>query len=108
MADLVGAEMVPQSTAVRSREMKAIQELAQRRSLGGMLSAERVEPWQYGVASNLNRFLLQSSRQDYVRFIELLKEGQKWEEALRGAYGSSPDELLAHYGRIINVPDLRP
>jgi hypothetical protein len=43
-----------------------------------------------------------------VRFIELLKEGQKWEEALRGAYGSSPDELLAHYGRIINVPDLRP
>lgn len=108
MADLVGAEMVPQSTAVRTREVKALADLVQRRSLGGMLSAERIEPWQYGVASNLNRFLLQASRQDYVRFIELLKEGQKWEEALRGSYGSSPDELLTHYGRIINVPDLRP
>ena len=108
MADLIGAEMVPASTAVKNRELKAIQQLAQQRSLGGMLKAERIEGWQYGVASNLNRFLLQSNRQNYVRFIEALKDGMKWEEALKDAYRATPEELLAEYGRRINVPDLRP
>jgi hypothetical protein len=108
MADLIGAEMVPASTAVRNRELKALNVLIQQRSLGGMLSAKRIESWQYGAASSLNRFLLETNRECYVRFIEALKEGMKWEEALREAYGSSPEELLAHYGRRIGVPDLRP
>jgi hypothetical protein len=108
MADLIGAEMVPASTAVKNREYKAILQLAQQRSLGGMLAAERIEVGQYGMASNLNRFLLQSNRQSYVRFIEAMKAGQKWEEALHDAYGSTPEELLAAYGRWINVANLRP
>jgi hypothetical protein len=108
MADLIGAEMVPTSAVVKNREYRAIQQLTQQRSLGGMLTAERIEAWQYGAASNLNRFLLNANREGYVRFIEALKEGQKFDEALRNAYGSAPDELLAHYGRWIGVADLRP
>ena len=95
MADLIGAEMVPASKTVKNRELKAIAQLAQQPSLGGMLTTPRIQAWQYGMASNLNRFLLQSNRQSYVRFIECLKEGMKWEEALRDAYGSTPDEMLA-------------
>ena len=79
------------------------------RSLGGMLTAERIEAWQYGVASNLNRFLLQANRQNYVRFIEALKEGHE-------VGGGTPRSLRQHarancspqYGRWINVADLRP
>jgi hypothetical protein len=108
MADLIGAEMVPASETVKNRELKAILQLAQERSLGGMLTSERIQGWQYGVASNLNRFLLQTNRQQYVRFIECLKEGLKCDEALRAAFGSSPEEMLVHYGRWIGVPDLRP
>jgi hypothetical protein len=108
MADLIGAEMAPGSTAVKDREVKAVQQLAQQRSLGGMLAAERIEPWQYGAASSLNRFLLQANRLGYVRFIESLKEGMKWEEALGVAYGSTPEEMLGHYGRWIGVAELRP
>lgn len=108
MADLIGAEMVPASTAVHNREMKAVQQLAQQHSLNGMLSAERIDASQYGMASNLNRFLLAANRQDYVRFIELLKEGQKWEDALKNSYGNTPEEMLTQYGRAIRVPDLRP
>jgi hypothetical protein len=108
MADLIGAEMVPASMVVRNRELKGIQQLAEQRSLGGMFKAERIEGWQYGVASNLNRFLLQSNRQNYVRFIEALKEGMKWEEALQETYHATPDELLVEYGRRIGVPGLRP
>jgi hypothetical protein len=108
MADLIGAEMVPSSAVVKNRELAAQQALAQRRSLGGMLSARRIEAWQYGVASNLNRFLLRANRAGYVRFIEALKEGMTWDEALQGAYGSTPEEMLAHYGRWIGVPELQP
>lgn len=108
MADLIGAEMVPASAAVRNRELKALEQMSEQRSLGGMLSAERIEAWQYGMASNLNRFLLAANRQEYVRFIEALKEGMKWEDAIKAAYHSSPNEMLAQYGRLINVPDLRP
>jgi hypothetical protein len=108
MADLIGIEMVPASTAVKNRELQSLQMVSQRRSLGGMLSAKRIEGWQYGLASHLNRFLLQMSRERYVRFIEALKEGLKWDAALQAAYGVTPDELLVHYGRWIDVPDLRP
>jgi hypothetical protein len=108
MADLIGAEMVPASTAVRDRELQAIQELARRRSLGGMLSAKRIDGWQYGIASSLNRFLLQANRSGYVRFIEALKEGMTWEDALANAYGGTPDALLTRYGRWIGVSRLQP
>jgi hypothetical protein len=108
MADLIGAEMVPASTAVKNRELRALQQLTQQRSFGGMLSAERIEAGQYGMASNLNRFLLQSNRANYVRFIEALKEGQKWEEALQDAYRGNPQQLLTAYARWINLPELRP
>jgi len=108
MADLIGAEMSPASMAVKNREYRAIQQLGQQHSLGGMLTAERIQAWQYGVASNLNRFLLQTSREKYVRFIESLKDGLMWEEALKEAYGSSPEELLMAYGRWINVAGLQP
>jgi hypothetical protein len=108
MADLIGAEMAPASMAVKNREYKAILQLAQQPTLGGMLTAERIGATQYGMASNLNRFLLQTDRNKYVRFIEALKEGQKWEDALRDTYQSTPEELLAAYGRRINVAELRP
>jgi hypothetical protein len=108
MADLIGAELVPASTAVKNREYQAIQTLSQRPSLGGMLTADRIEAWQYGVASNLNRFMLQSNRDNYVQFIEALKEGDKWDEALRDAYNSSPEELLAAYAGRLRLPKLQP
>jgi hypothetical protein len=108
MADVIGAQMVPASTAVRIRELKAAQQLAQHHSLGGMLAAEHIEGWQYGVASSLTRFLLQTNRQDYVHFIELLKEGTKWQKALTTAYGGTPEQMLSQYGRWIGEVDLRP
>lgn len=108
MADLIGAEMVPTSRAVRNREVRAYQQLAQQGALGGMLTAEHIDAWQYGVASSLNRFLLQSDRAKYVAFVEAIKEGQKWEEALKTAYKSTPEQLLAAYSRSLKLPNLQP
>lgn len=108
MADLVGAEMVPASTAVRTREVQAIHQLVRNPTLRGMLTAERIDTGHYGLASNLNRFLLQSSRVNYVRFIEALKEGRQWEDALGDAYASTPEQLLAAYARWLKVRHVQP
>lgn len=109
MADLIGAQMVPASQMVKNREMRALAQMSQQRSLGGnFFSAKAIESWQYGAASSLNRFLLQADRKAYVRFIENLKEGMPWPEALERAYGTSPDEMLLHYGQWVGVEGLRP
>jgi hypothetical protein len=109
MAELIGSEMVPRSDAVKRKELVALAMLKQQRSLGGnFFTAESLDAWQYGAASSLNRFLLNADRKGYVRFIEGLKEGLDWPDALRQAYGGTPEQLVAQYGQRIGVPDLRP
>ncbi len=108
MAELIGTEMVPRSTSVAKRERQALVHLRQDPSLAGFFSADPIHGWQYGVASSMNRFLLQTDREKYVRFIEGLKEGLKWDEALQAAYGGTPAELVSQYGLWIGVPGLRP
>jgi hypothetical protein len=109
MAELIGAEMVPRSEMVKRKEYAALAMLKEQRSFGGkFFTAEMLEGWQYGAAISLNRFLLDADRASYVRFIEKLKEGLSWPDAFREAYGGTPEELVALYGRRIGVPDLRP
>ncbi|HEY4231886.1 MAG TPA: hypothetical protein VGM76_00540 [Lacipirellulaceae bacterium] len=109
MADVIGAEMVPKSMAVKTKEKSALAILRERHSLGGdFFTAEPIHDWQYGVASSLTRFLMETDRQSYVRFIEGLKAGQKWPIALERAYNGTPDQLVTQYGQSIGVPDLRP
>jgi hypothetical protein len=109
MAELIGAEMVPKSTSVKRKEQAALAILKQQRSLGGdFFVADDLDPWQYGAASSLNRFLLETNRQSYVAFIEGLKEGLPWPAALQRAYGGTPEQLVVQFGQSIGVPDLRP
>jgi hypothetical protein len=101
--------MVPKSTAVKNKETAALAILREHHSLGGdFFAAEPIHDWQYGVASSLNRFLLQTDRQSYVRFIEGMKEGLKWPVALQQAYNGTPEQLVVQYGQSIGLPDLRP
>jgi hypothetical protein len=108
LAELVGAEMLPANTYVSDREAAAITQLARQHSFGGMFSAKRIAPDQYGMASSFSRFLLKSDQKSYARFIDGLKEGLSWPDALEAAYHKTPDEIVAHYGQLIGVPDLRP
>ena len=62
----------------------------------------------YGGASSMTRFLLQSDQRNYVRFVDLLKEGMPWEEALAKSYHATKDQLVASYGRWLGVPNLLP
>jgi hypothetical protein len=108
MAEYIGEKMVPTSDAVRNKEQAAIAQLKQTRSLGGNFFETEADlsAWQYGVASSMNKFLITSGQDRYVAFIEGMKEGMDWQEALRHAYAASPQELLVLYGRAVGVPGL--
>lgn len=110
MAEFIGAKIVPRSDAIKNKETVALARLKEHGHLGpGFFNPKgRLKPWQYGVASSLARFMITSHEENYVQFIEALKEGMPWEEALAITYGVSPQELVTKYGMWFGVPNLTP
>jgi hypothetical protein len=108
MAEYIGEKMVPTSDAVRNKEQAALVQLKQTRRLGANFFDEdaSLAGWQYGVATNMNKFLLARGQQRYVAFIEGMKEGMTWQESLREAYGATPEEFVLLYGAAIGVGGL--
>jgi hypothetical protein len=109
MAEYIGARMVPKSDSVKKKELIATMEMRRRGTLGGdFFTTESIHDWQYGAASSINGFMIEANPESYVHFIEALKEGMPWVEALQTAYGSKPEELLQAYGQSKGVPNLQP
>lgn len=110
IADWVAGAIVSQSKAVIERQKEGVDRLRQTGSLGVNFFDERanLQPWQYGIASNLTNFMLQIDAGRYRTFILGIKEGFTPEEALHRAYGMTPAELIAQYGRSIGLNAIRP
>ncbi len=110
MADWISRALVPQSRSVQQRELKAIAMMRQSHNMGGnfLMRKGNIDPWQYGIASSITDFLLNTNADGYTRFIQGMKEGLTWVESLQAAYNCTPQELVATYGQVIGVPDLRP
>lgn len=110
IADWVAGAVVTQSKAVVERQKEGVELLRRTGSLGANFFDERadLQPWQYGIASNLTNFMLQIDGGRYRAFILGIKEGFTPEEALRRAYDMTPSELIGQYGRSIGLNGLRP
>ena len=110
IADWVAGAIVTQSKAVPERQKDGVDRLRQTGSLGVNFFDERavLQPWQYGIASNLTNFMLQIDAGRYQTFILGIKDGFTPEEALGRAYAMTPAELIVQYGRSIGLNGLRP
>lgn len=110
MAEYIGEKMVPGSKQVKLKELSALMQMKQRRNLGGNYFdlEKNIDAWQYGVASSMTKFLVNSNPKAYVKFIDSMKAGTKWDQALLEAYKAKPEQLLQHYGRTVGVPNLMP
>lgn len=112
MAEVIAAKMVPTSKGVQRKEEKFLEAMRaspQPRLGDAFFAVDQNIPFdRYGGATNLTRFLIQTHQQKYVRFINLLKEGVPWEEALATSYNASKQQLVAAYGQWIGVPHLMP
>ena len=109
LAEWVANLVVPESNTVPNRQRQAIPRIQSTGTMGGMLeSAVNIEGWQYGLASGLAQFLIDTNPQAYGGMFTLIKEGATCQEALNELYGVTPAELAAGYGRTVGVPELKP
>jgi hypothetical protein len=109
LAEWVANLVVPESNTVPNRQRQAIPRVQSTGSMGSMLDIPgNIESWQYGLASGIADFLIDTNPQAYGGMFILIKEGASWQEALLELYGVTPAELAAGYGRTIGVPDLKP
>jgi len=109
LADWVANLVVSESTVVPRRQRDALAKARAMGSMGGMFNAQgNIDVWQYGLASGLTEFLIQTNLQAYGGLITLVKEGVTWQDALRELYGVTPEELAAEYGRSNGLAGLQP
>ena len=109
LAEWVANVVVPESNTVPNRQRQAIPRVQSTGTMGGMLdNPANIEGWQYGLASGIAQFLIDTNPQSYGGLFTLIKEGATWQEALKELYGVTPEELAAGYGRTVGVPELKP
>jgi hypothetical protein len=114
IADWVAAAVVQADKSAQQRQRDAALRVRQTGSLGGNFfdEGQNIQGWQYGVASSLVDMMLKldtsKTRTKYKEFFDLMKEGHKPEEALQKTYGANFEQLTAHYGSLVGVPNLRP
>jgi hypothetical protein len=109
LAEWVANVVVPESTAVPRRQRGAIARVQASKTMEGIFEIKNnIESWQYGLASGMAQFLIQTNPQAYGGLFTLIKEGATWQEALQELYGVTPAELATAYGRSIGVAELRP
>ena len=108
IAEWVGTQVVARSNQVQLKEAQALDFMRTQGTLGpGFFEADNIQPVQYGMASSLVKFLVARDRRRFARFVQAIKEGVPVEESLEDAFDASLDDLVAAYGKAINVPALR-
>ena len=109
LAEWVGTQVVPRSRQVPAKEAQALAFMRQTGSLGpDFLTAGNIQPIQYGIASQLVKFLMARDRKAFARFVRGIKEGLPVEESLGAAYKGSLADVITAFGVAVGVPDLKP
>ena len=109
IAEWVGTQVVPNARVMPIKEAQARAFMLQTGSLGpDFFTAANIQSVQYGIASQLVKFLLARDRRKFVQFVRGIKEGMTPEESLEAAYQGSLADLIAAFGQSLGVPQLKP
>ena len=99
IADWTAMTVVHNNTAVLRKVQVGVAQAKQQGNLGGnFFTADHIDRWQYGIASSMVDFLLKSNGKAFRKMLDSIKL-VKWQDALKDAYGVTPAELTAAYGR---------
>jgi len=72
------------------------------------MAQRHIQGWQYPVAQMLTEFMVSKSQKRYRAFIQAIKEGKPWKQALKEDYGVTVKELVSAFGRHLGIRDLQP
>ncbi|MBO5437706.1 MAG: hypothetical protein J6A23_08590 [Thermoguttaceae bacterium] len=107
IADTMPAVIVPADRQAGLKQRSGLNQMRQTGSVGGLMqSAGPLEAWQYGIASGLVQFMLKQNPHGFKEFLDSIKDGKDWVEALKETYRCTPEELLFHFGRANRIPRL--
>ena len=84
------------------------QVLRKRGDTGGLFERETLEPWQYDLVYTLTDFMIARDQHGYVAFIDAIKDGKPWRQALAENYGMDLQELMTAYGVELDAGPIRP
>ena len=108
MADFMAGVIVPADIQCRLKQRSGLERMRQTGSVGGLLQADsQLDAWQYGVASGLVGFIFKSKPQGFKKFLDEIKDGKDWIDALKDNYNCTPEEMLIQFGRANRIPMLR-
>lgn len=109
IAEWITGVVVPASNVVARRQSDAMVLLRTKHSMDGFFTPDkRLTSTDYGIASSLTEFMLQTDPNLYRAFLMAIKDGYSLENALKLTYDCTPAELVQSFGNSIGVPDLAP
>jgi hypothetical protein len=108
LAEAIAFDMVPQKGTRMARDAEARADLQRRKNLDDFFTAEHIVAWQYPVARTLTEFMIRQNKPGYVEFINGIKDGMTWDEAMKDKYGVTVDQLVNAYGISMTVAGLKP
>jgi hypothetical protein len=108
LAEAIAGELVPRPGRANTRGLQARELIQQHHNdLGNFFTTDHIEDWQYPVAEKLTAFMILQSKQNYVAFINGIKDGQDWQESLEKNYKAPLDRLVPAFGQWLGVRGLR-
>lgn len=110
LAEVIASRLVPNKETASLVVESAKYNLQVRRSLGGdsFWGESNIQGWQYPVAQLLCEFMIAQSKERYQAFINAIKDGKPWRQALEEDYGIGAERLVAAFGQHLGLDNLRP
>lgn len=103
LAEWIANALVPRPGRQRQRHSYATRALHQFGGLGSFFEASHLQGWQYPVAEMMTTFMIEKNKKNYIAFINGMKDGLSWDEALETKYKAPRDRLVAAFGQAIKV-----
>ena len=105
LAEVMEYELVPAAGLKQASDAEARAHLRRSDALQGFFE-DRIDFTQYPVARTLTEFMIRQDKKRYVDFINAIKEGLPWQQALEQRYGVPLARLVQAYGASMGVPGL--
>lgn len=106
LAEWIAFGLVPQPGRSSSQQTRIRSILNEKGGIGQMFTRPQIGPDQYPLAYTLTNFMISQNKSGYVDFIQAIKDGVEWREALRSEYGTTLPKLVNAYADRMKLRNL--
>jgi hypothetical protein len=107
LAEVIATDLVPQRgrrDMMRTLAREGLQK--HDNSMGDFFTAQHIAGWQYPVAQMLCEFMITAGKKNYVDFINGIKDGMNWDDALSTKFQAPVERLVAVFGQTLGIKNL--